>query len=272
MVKNKEVVFMCDNTNKKVSSAKIAIIVLSVLLCISIAALVFVHVKGKTDISTSKTGDNIITDRQLSDKSGSLPAIIQNRINLLPLAAKASPSATTVISFSSEKYESSVPFTAENMFPGDAVTKTFEIDVAHKNSVTLNFTADVREGYEKLAEVLKVKISDPVSGETLFDGLMKDVPDAMQKELTGKNSTDRVYYEITAYLSTSVGNDYMNKSLIADFKWWIAEEDVSGLDKPPKTFDSTAVFIAGGLLAVSAAAIIVLKRRGKDEKEETEND
>lgn len=264
---------MCDNTNKKVSSAKTAIIVLSILLCISIAALVFVLVKGKTDISaTSKTGDNIITDQQLSEKSGSLPAVIQNKIGMLPLAANASPSDTTIISFSTENYESLVPFTAENMFPGDAVTKTFEIDVSHKNSVTLNFTVNVRAGYEKLAEVLKAKISDPVSGETLFDGLMKDVPDALQKELGGKNSTDKVYYEITAYLSTSVGNDYMNKSLIADFKWWVAEEDISNLDKPPKTFDSGTVFIAAGLLAVSAAAIIVLKRRKKDEKEEAEND
>lgn len=263
---------MCVNTNKKVSSAKIAIIVLSVLLCISIAALVLVLVNGRTGISTSKTSDNIITDQQSSEKSGSFPAVIQNKIGMLPLAAKASPSDTTVISFSTENYESSVPFTAQNMFPGDAVTKTFEIDVAHKNSVTLNFTADVREGYEKLAEVLKAKISDPVSGEALFDGLMKDVPDALQKELAGKNSTDKVYYEITAYLSTSVGNDYMNKSLIADFKWWVAEEDVSNLDKPPKTFDSAAVFVAGGLLVVSTAAIIILKRCRKEKEEVTEND
>ena len=263
---------MCANTNKKVSSAKIAIIVLSVLLCISIAALVLVLVNGRTGISTSKTSDNIITDQQPSEKSGSFPAVIQNKIGMLPLAANASPTDTTVISFSTENYESSVPFTSQNMFPGDAVTKTFEIDVAHKNSVTLNFTADVREGYEKLAEVLKVKISDPVSGETLFDGLIKDVPDALQKELAGKNSTDKVYYEITAYLSTSVGNDYMNKSLIADFKWWVAEEDVSNLDKPPKTFDSATVFVAGGLLVVSTAAIIILKRCRKKEEEVTEND
>ena len=61
---------MCVNTNKKVSSAKIAIIVLSVLLCISIAALVLVLVNGRTGISTSKTSDNIITDQQSSEKSG----------------------------------------------------------------------------------------------------------------------------------------------------------------------------------------------------------
>lgn len=174
-------------------------------------------------------------------------------------------SPQTAVSISSEGSSASLPFSVENMFPGDAETKTYEIDVSHKASVTLAFSAALREADENLASALKFKISDPSTGQTFFDGSINDLKDPITKELNGKNTSDKVYYEITGYLSTSAGNEYMDRTLIADFKWEIAEDDISNLDKPPKTFDGSLIVIALTLLCLSAFAIVVVLFKKKKE-------
>ncbi len=130
-------------------------------------------------------------------------------------------------------------FTVTNMFPGDAETKDFTVKVDHKEPVTLYYHADIRPGSEKLAEVMMVKIELPEKGVTLYDGLMRDMPSALEYQLAAGEK--EVIYRITAYLDTSVGNDYQYKSLIADFRWWYAEE-TEGPD--PQNPDPVSVKIA----------------------------
>lgn len=60
------------------------------------------------------------------------------------------------------------------MFPGDAETQNDCVQVDHKGDVTVHFRAEVRPGYEKLAEVLKLRVS--VGGSVLYDGLMAETP------------------------------------------------------------------------------------------------
>ena len=76
----------------------------------------------------------------------------------------------------------------------------------------MRFHAEVRSGYEKLAEVLKCRVVLPESGDILYDGLMRDMPESLNVDLqTDSEVTNEVYYEITAYLETSVGNEYMSR-------------------------------------------------------------
>ncbi len=130
-------------------------------------------------------------------------------------------------------------FTVTNMFPGDAETKDFTVKVDHKEPITLYYHADIRPGSEKLAEVMMVKIELPEKGVTLYDGLMRDMPSALEYQLAANEK--EVIYRITAYLDTSVGNDYQYKSLIADFRWWYAEETE---DPDPQIPDPVSVKIA----------------------------
>ncbi len=139
-------------------------------------------------------------------------------------------------------------FAVENMFPGDAETKDFTVKVNHKEPITLYYHADIRPGYEKLAEVMMVKIELPEKSITLYDGLMRDMPSALEHQLAADEK--EVIYRITAYLDTSVGNDYQFKSLIADFRWWYEEETGGGGEDPDpdKPSPASVKFVAEKVL------------------------
>ena len=162
------------------------------------------------------------------------------------------------------------PFQVTNMFPGDVETKYYNVQVTYKSTVTVCFHADIRPGYEKLAEVLKCRIVLKTTGETLYDGLMRDMPEALEHKLStaADRQTDELYYEITAYLETSVGNEYMEKDLIADFRWWVPETENL---VAPKTGDTTNIAIWVGLAAgalVLLLILLVVKRRKEDKDHE----
>ena len=147
------------------------------------------------------------------------------------------------------------------------VTKYFRIKVSYEDKVTVHYHADIRPGYEKLAEVLKARVvllSD--NGRVLYDGLMRDMPKSLTHKLSSaKRTSDELYYEITAYLDTSVGNEYQQKSLIADFRWWIEE---TGNLTPPTGSDSHFTLWLTLAVASGAACLIVLivyrRRKGEE--------
>ena len=162
--------------------------------------------------------------------------------------------------------EENTPFQVGNMFPGDVETKYFRVRVSYHDKITVHYKATVRPGYEKLAEVLKVRVNLLSTGEMLYDGLMRDMPESLTHKLASKKSiTDELYYEITAYLDTSVGNDYQNKDLIADFKWWV--EETGNLDDSPQTGDTSNILLWAVLAACSGSMMILLLvvRRRKEE-------
>ena len=154
------------------------------------------------------------------------------------------------------------------MFPGDIETKYFRVRVSYHDKITVHYKATVRPGYEKLAEVLKVRVNLLSTGETMYDGGIADMPESLTYKLSSlSTATDELYYEITAYLDTSVGNDYQNKDLIADFKWWV--EETGNLDDSPKTGDTSNILLWAVLAAGSLSMMILLlvtRRRKEDEE------
>lgn len=161
--------------------------------------------------------------------------------------------------------QDNIAFQAGNMFPGDSETMHFCVRVSHKGNVTLRFHADIRPGYEKLAEVLRCRIVLPEKDEVIYDGLMSGMPQALTHALNTNTSTkSEVYYEITAYLETSVGNEYMNQSLVADFRWWV--EETEQLD-PPVTGDSSNLYLWIGVAAGSLLLLLLLLLK-KSKKED----
>ena len=118
-----------------------------------------------------------------------------------------------------------IPFSIENMFPGDTYTNYYCVNVSYKNKVTVNFNVDVdNKEYEKLLEVLKIKVKLLNNDSVLYDGLIKDIPSSLSYILSSNNSTStNIYYEITTYLDTSVNNDYQDKTLVVDFNWYVEE-------------------------------------------------
>ena len=149
------------------------------------------------------------------------------------------------------------------MFPGDGETKYYRVQVSYHDAVTVHYHAAVRPGYEKLAEVMRVRVKLLTTGETMYDGLMRDMPESLTHKLAAnKSATDELYYEITAYLDTSVGNDYQNKDLIADFSWWV--EETENLDSP-QTGDSFNLYLWLCIASGSLLLLIFLWRQRKKE-------
>ena len=165
-------------------------------------------------------------------------------------------------------------FHAGNMFPGDSIAQYYRVRVYHTGTVTVHFNAAVQSDtkYQKLAEVLMIRVS--VDGTVVYDGLMRDMPQSVDTALSG----DYLDYTLNVYLDTSVGNDYMNKELMADFRWWVegtghrhpdsgnggSNGDDGQLINGPKTGDSFSPLLWGGLAVCAAAglgAVVVLRRR-----------
>ena len=267
---------------------KIVIIVLACLLGLSLLALGGTLVYNKLANNTPATvtvPDNLITPDEDTTKPDSSESNSQapdsSETQTPSSSADTSSSAVqptqsttaevkkaATIELYNQQPEENTPFQVGNMFPGDVETKYFLVRVSYHDKITVHYKATVRPGYEKLAEVLKVRVKLLSTGETMYDGLMRDMPESLTHKLASKKSTtDELYYEITAYLDTSVGNDYQNKVLIADFKWWV--EETGNLDDSPKTGDTSNILLWAVLAAGSLSMIIILhitRRRKEDEE------
>ena len=241
---------------------KIIIIVLAILLGLSLLALggtILYNKMANTTPATVTVPDNMITPDEDTSKPDS------------SATEKPSSSAETKKAATIELYnkqpEENTAFAVGNMFPGDSETKYFRVRVSYHDKITVHYKATVRPGYEKLAEVLKVRVKLLSTGEMLYDGLMRDMPESLTHQLASqKSTTDELYYDITAYLDTSVGNDYQNKDLIADFEWWV--EETGNLDDSPQTGDTSSIWLwavlAAGYLGVMIL-LLVVRRRKEDE-------
>ena len=246
---------------------KIIIIVLAILLGLSLLALGGTLIYNKianTTPATVTVPDNLITpdDDTTKPDSGDTEKPESAETQTQSTTAEAKKAAT--VELYNKQPEENTAFTVGNMFPGDSETKYFRVRVSFHDTITVHYKATVRPGYEKLAEVLKVRVNLLTTGETLYDGGIAAMPEGLTHKLASKKSTtDELYYEITAYLDTSVGNDYQNKDLLADFKWWV--EETGNLDNSPQTGDASNILLwallAAGSLSVMILLLVVLRRK-----------
>lgn len=169
------------------STVKRLIVVLAILLALSLAALCAVRYYGRQAGRAAEAPGNGI---QTAAQPAGAP---------VPTAART---GKVTIRLYDRSPEYNREFSVTNMFPGDAETQNDCVQVDHKGNVTVHFRAEVRPGYEKLAEVLKLRVS--VGGSVVYDGLMAEMPAAVDTPLAA--GSDTLDYQLTAYLDTSVGN------------------------------------------------------------------
>ncbi len=270
---------------------KIAILVLSVLLALSLIALaamaVYRHVAGDRD-DTVTVPNNIITPettlsaaafaaRTIDTEEGTAEsASVETHASAKEDETTAPPAETTafdreadVLSLYKWHAEDNKPFRAENLFPGDKETKYYCVKVSYRDSITVHFKAEVRRGYDKLAEVLDCKVKLLNTGEVLYEGLMRDMPDSLDHTLTADGAaTEELYYEITASLDTSVGNEYQDKDLVADFRFWV--EETEHLEPSPETGERVSTIILWGVALGAGFFLLMLLASRRREKEYAE--
>lgn len=267
-----------DNKRNK---TKIVITVLAVLLALSLIALAGTLVYNRLAVKTDTTvtvPDNLITpDEDKNDNTESSENSSSDETQGSSATNQAENTSATVngtdknyattISLYNKQPQDNTAFAVGNMFPGDNEIKYYDVQVSYHDKVTVHFKADIRNGYEKLAEVMNVKVKLLTTGETLYDGLMQDMPQSLTYTMASTESTTaELYYEITAYLDTSVGNEYQNKDLIADFKWWV--EETGNLDKAPQTGDNSNIVLWSVMAIISLFVLLILLvlRRKEEER------
>lgn len=202
-------------------------IVLALLLALSLVLLAWaLHTRNNASAAVTTPGSVISPEKDLLSYSANA--------RVTPLTSRISvdraESGDTVLELYRSHADESTPFQVGNMFPGDTEHRTERLRVSYTGRITVHFHADIQPGYEKLAEVLGCRVT--VEGDTLYDGLMRDMPDSIDYRLPqSSGGTAELTYEIDAYLATSVGNDYMEKTLKANFVWWVDASE-GGTDHP----------------------------------------
>ena len=116
-------------------------------------------------------------------------------------------------------------FSVDNMLPGDSVEKVYTVNVSHKGGVKLFFSASLQDDSNAvLAQGLYISVTR--SGENLYDGTFAALsadPMVCTLSAAGADTREAVPFIIKVYLPTSAGNEYQNKLLTADFKWWVSD-------------------------------------------------
>lgn len=135
--------------------------------------------------------------------------------------APAPPETATLIELTAKNGYDNLPFTVENMLPGDSIAQYYCVSLTHDRTQTVRFYINADEA-EKLSDVLRAKVELllPDSEEVLYDGLIKDCTAVdVSVEANGKTVTP-IYYRITVYTNgAEVGNEYAGQSLTVDFSW-----------------------------------------------------
>ena len=168
--------------------------------------------------------------------------------------------------------------TASGMLPGDSEEKTFTVTVKHRKTATVHFEARLANDSviddttgRKLSDGMNIKV---VQGtDTLYNGSIAGLTTATPRpavdvEVPGSRTTD-LPYTITVSLPTSAGNEFQNKTLTIDLKWWLVSDEGGGggggtiIVKPPKTGDDFSLPLMGGaaLVSLSLLAVLLLRRR-----------
>lgn len=134
------------------------------------------------------------------------------------------PEVATSIELTAKDGYDNVPFSVDNMLPGDNATQYYCVSVTHDSTETVRFYINV-DTAQNLTAVMRVKVEQLIpdaEDKILYDGLMKECT-AVDVSVTASSETvTPIYYRITVYTNgAEVGNEYVGESLTADFSWQI---------------------------------------------------
>lgn len=248
----------------------IALLILLLVALVVLAAVLFV--RAKPDAVSPDNRIETAEPLSLTLPRTALSAIFDDAASPQTGGYSAVPLTATV-----EFKGNHAAMTASGMLPGDSEEKTFTVTVKHRKTATVHFEArlandsviDATTG-RKLSDGMNIKV---VQGtDTLYNGSIAGLTTATPRpavdvEVPGSRTTD-LPYTITVSLPTSAGNEFQNKTLTIDLKWWLVSDEGGGgggtiIVDSPKTGDDFSPFLMGGaaLVSLSLLAVLVLRRR-----------
>ena len=251
----------------------IALLILLLVALVVLAAVLFV--RAKPDAVSPDNRIETAEPLSLTLPRTALSAIFDDAASPQTGGYSALPLTATV-----EFKGNHAAMTASGMLPGDSEEKTFTVTVKHRKTATVHFEATLANDSviddttgRKLSDGMNIKV---VQGtDTLYNGSISGLTTATPRpavdvEVPGSRTTD-LPYTITVSLPTSAGNEFQNKTLTIDLKWWLVSAEGGGgggtiIVKPPKTGDDFSPFLMGGAALVSLSLLaVLLHRRRKGE-------
>lgn len=250
----------------------IALLILLLVALVVLAAVLFV--RAKPDAVSPDNRIETAEPLSLTLPRTALSAIFDDAASPQTGGYSAVPLTATV-----EFKGDHAAMTASGMLPGDSEENTFTVTVKHRKTATVHFEARLANDSviddttgRKLSDGMNIKV---VQGtDTLYNGSIAGLTTATPRpavdvEVPGSRTTD-LPYTITVSLPTSAGNEFQNKTLTIDLKWWLVSDEGGGgggtiIVTPPKTGDDFSPFLMGGAALVSLSLLAVLLRRRKGE-------
>lgn len=248
----------------------IALLILLLVALVVLAAVLFV--RAKPDAVSPDNRIETAEPLSLTLPRTALSAIFDDAASPQTGGYSAVPLTATV-----EFKGDHAAMTASGMLPGDSEEKTFTVTVKHRKTATVHFEAKLANDSviddttgRKLSDGMNIKV---VQGtDTLYNGSIAGLTTATPRpavdvEVPGSRTTD-LPYTITVSLPTSAGNEFQNKTLTIDLKWWLVSDEGGGgggtiIVDSSKTGDDFSLPLMGGaaLVSLSLLAVLVLRRR-----------
>ncbi len=254
------------------SRKKLNIALLILLLAALVVLAVVLFVRAKPDAVSPDNRIETAEPLSLTLPRTALSAIFDDAASPQTGGYSAVPLTATV-----EFKGNHAAMTASGMLPGDSEEKTFTVTVKHRKTATVHFEAklandsviDATTG-RKLSDGMNIKV---VQGtDTLYNGSIAGLTTATPRpavdvEVPGSRTAD-LPYTITVSLPTSAGNEFQNKTLTIDLKWWLVSDEGGGgggtiIVDSSKTGDDFSLPLMGGaaLVSLSLLAVLLLRRR-----------
>lgn len=225
-----------EKTGRSKSSLwKVAAIILAILLVLSGGGLVarYIYLGYYAPRETTVTvPDNLIGEREgLRAEGGveliSVPQAGAGAAEEGAVMETAEEPQATVLELYDGQEDVNEAFAATGMLPGDTVTEYYCIRAYHEGDIELQFRTLVTEESKSLGNVLGIRVTHLDTGAVLCEGPFAEVAGTSYKEVLPGNEAGETtaYYQIDAWLDTSVGNEYQAARLMADFEWYVEEEE-----------------------------------------------
>ncbi len=246
--------FNLANANKELilKKLKIAIIIMLVIFVVSFmvlaARIIYVSFFADRD-TTVVVPDNILEVQNNEDRINAIPAAtvdcsksnktdfaLSNVLCVKPAGAEImllssrSTQATVVELYLGQNADNDA-FNAQNMFPGDTVTKFYCLKVYHKADVTVYFNATDIVDTKSLGNILNIKVTkfneDGSDEQVVCNNSFSNIKDNTYNTVFSVNASQETiaYYKIEVSLPTSAGNEYQGASLSAKFNWYAENPD-----------------------------------------------
>ncbi len=168
----------------------------------------------------------------------------------------------TSIELNSKQASDNAYFDVANMFPGDGVSKTYNVKVSYKDKVKVIFNI-VNNNDSNLADVANIQVK--LNGDVLYNGLVCNLKNITSTLESNNSKSEELNYEICVSLDTSVNSDYQNSTMKLDFVWEVDKEDAKNLVSPNTGYSSNKIFWVG-VIVVCVGLLLLIRRSDKNDR------